>query len=393
MSWIDRLDTRLLIVTGDGREYNPLWLDANKNINYNVKGFDFVGKEGTFVERKEKSGTQFPLTLFFTGENCIELANNFEVSSRDKRPWRISHPFYNDIVCQPLSMAIDNATYNVSKITCVVWETIETKYPSESESISGKIVEIQEAVNTSSVDVAKENIKSPSTSSIQKLINTANSINAKYREIATTPDELLALKQLANDSFGAINNYVDSVSSTITSINSLINFPFQIIQTTEYKINRMVSLFNGLLGIFAPNSDEEKELYAQTSCGIIAASCSIVAFDSVGYTNRDEVVRVINNISSMYDSALANYDSLSYSQSPDIAIGLDSIVNITLSNLFDIAFNSKQERSIILLKDTNTILLAHKYWNDDLDAFMNYNDIGLSEYLQVKAGRTIKYLV
>jgi hypothetical protein len=115
MNWNDRLNTNILnITTGDGRSWQPLWVDAKKNINYNTEGFDFVGKEGTFVQREQKSGTQYPLIFYFQGEDCVDEGILFEISARDKRPWKVKHPFYDDILCQPLSMEIDNSVFNVT---------------------------------------------------------------------------------------------------------------------------------------------------------------------------------------------------------------------------------------------------------------------------------------
>ena len=38
MSWIERLDTKLKITTGDNKVYYPLWQESELNIEYNIEG-------------------------------------------------------------------------------------------------------------------------------------------------------------------------------------------------------------------------------------------------------------------------------------------------------------------------------------------------------------------
>jgi len=72
------------------------------------------------------------------------------------------------------------------------------------------------------------------------------------------------------------------------------------------------------------------------------------------------------------------------------------LVNYTISNLFNIAINAKQERSIIVEDDTNLVALAHRFYGlapDDstIEDLMLGNKIGLSELLIIKKGRKISY--
>ena len=88
MNWQDRLkNIQLIVITGDGKEYRPLWQNAVKNIKFNTEGFDFVGVEGTFVERKKGSGNQYPFVFYFQGDDKSETiykwCRNFNRSKSD----------------------------------------------------------------------------------------------------------------------------------------------------------------------------------------------------------------------------------------------------------------------------------------------------------------------
>jgi hypothetical protein len=77
-------------------------------------------------------------------------------------------------------------------------------------------------------------------------------------------------------------------------------------------------------------------------------------------------------------------------------IALNSLINFTVSNLFSIALKAKQERSIVLDKDSNWVLLTHRLYGIDkadknIEELMKSNDVGLNEILQVKKGRRVVY--
>ena len=169
MSWVTRIrDIQLTIVTGDGVEYRPLWKEARKNINFNREAFDFIGIRGTYVERKEVQGTQYPILLYFTGEDCIDVANRFEQSTRDPRPWTIKHPFYDDLTVQPLNLEFDNTQYNVSKITGTLWETITQKYPDDIVNAEKEIISAKQISDITVENTFTDDIETPEPSTIEK---------------------------------------------------------------------------------------------------------------------------------------------------------------------------------------------------------------------------------
>jgi len=54
MSWKNNLDNiKFSIKTGDGKEYYPLWKDAEFSKDYNASTFDFIDVEKSLVERKK----------------------------------------------------------------------------------------------------------------------------------------------------------------------------------------------------------------------------------------------------------------------------------------------------------------------------------------------------
>src|SRR5688500_16182415 len=113
MSWVEKIQRELIITTGDGKEYKPNWLNASKDVEYNVAQFNFPKIPGTLVAGGEPKGAQYSVEFYFQGEDHLDKFTAFEQSAKDKRPWTISHPFYGRLVVKPLALKFDHSKYNV----------------------------------------------------------------------------------------------------------------------------------------------------------------------------------------------------------------------------------------------------------------------------------------
>ena len=393
MNWQDRLDNiEFTIITGDGKEFKPLWRDAQFNIKFNSEGTDFVDISGTLIDRKKRQGRQFPLTFYFQGENHLDISREFNVSSADSRPWKITHPFYDEITAQPLSLNFDNTQYNVTKITGILWETLSEKFPT-SEVLPRKEIQILKSVLDTNSALIYENLISPTPLSIEPAGIAVDSTEARYDTITITSEDATKLKDAANSASSAALEIIQNPLRYAQRTQDLINLPFTIENNISNKINAVVNAYNDLFTIFFADPIS-LEVQANT---LISESCRIATDPSAeDYQNRNEVLDIIDKISSMYDDLITFYDSFPYNQNDENALNLDNIVNSALGNLFDIAFNAKQERTFLVEKDNNIVTLSHEFYgpgDDNLDRFIEQNEITLDEYLLVRKGRKIIYFV
>jgi hypothetical protein len=137
------------------------------------------------------------------------------------------------------------------------------------------------------------------------------------------------------------------------------------------------------------------------------AQASVTNITAADYVSADEVLAIASDLIDTYNLFVDKIDELqsdnggdedSFVADPETMIQLQEIVNYTVANLFSIALDSKQERSIVVESDTNVILLAHRFYGlqpDDstIDYLMTTNNLGLNDLLIIPAGRKIKYYV
>ncbi len=77
---------------------------------------------------------------------------------------------------------------------------------------------------------------------------------------------------------------------------------------------------------------------------------------------------------------------------------LYDMVVFTVANLFNLGFDSQQERVVYTEKETNLILLVHRYLgmdvnDENLERFRQINQIKMNENFKIRKGRKIVYYV
>ncbi|MNX97420.1 hypothetical protein D3C86_1297850 [compost metagenome] len=140
----------------------------------------------------------------------------------------------------------------------------------------------------------------------------------------------------------------------------------------------------------------------------IASYCNAVVNPIEGdYKLITELDKVSTDLVTMFEdyknrldgASVSIYDTTNYWQpDPIVQNNLSELVNYTNSNLYDLGVDSQQERIVYLDKDTNVILLAHRYLgldtnDENLELFIEINNIKFRELFRLKKGRKIKYYV
>lgn len=394
MSWLQRLEyIDFEIITGDGKSWKPLWKDFVKNINFNTEGFDFIGVDGTYVGRKRKSGNQYPLLFYFQGENCIDEAEAFEKSTKDSRAWIIKHPFLGSIKAQPISLQFDYTSYNTVKVTGTVWETISKKYPQSVELPSSVVNELKDNIDTSITSISDVSKIPISSENIQSGKGIVNDISNEYKLIAFKGSYLSSLIDLTRTAASAAENIISDYTNYINQTIALINFPFQVAQSIVSKLNAMNEAIGKLRVLLSSNS-KDAEMF-EVLAGSLVADAGRNSVNA-SYDNVTESLNTIDLLFNIYETYTNALEGSVKIPDGNLAQILDNLINTAISNLFEIAFEARQERRVILLKDSCAILLAHKYYgpgDDNLDDFINKNNISLDEYLIISKGREIVYFV
>lgn len=409
MSWLEQENTDLIIRTGDGKEYRPLWKPGTKAVEYNLSEFEYPEKEGTNVSRGTVKGAKYSMELIFQGDDHLDEAREFEQSAKDRRPWTVTHPHYGSILCHPFGLLFDNRASNVSVVTGTLIETMGEINPKVTVDPVDKINFDKGTLDDTFADVYANDVV-PETADVLTLkANNTALYNEGKKSIKSTIDfeTFTNLYNEANSAIIEMTSPVNDLTTTIQKVQRVISYPAQLEDTVKNRfallINQYTQIRATLANIFRKN---DKKTY-ENNQGVLISTMAVASVTNYNYSNANEVLSITETIMNTYNEYVADLDGLqtptgdeenSYIPDQSSMNALNELVNFTISNLLSIAIDSKQERFIYCEDDTNLILLAHRFYGltpDDstLKQVADTNNIGLNEYLQIRKGRKIVYYV
>lgn len=407
MSWKDKLkNSPFKIQTGDGKEYFPLLKIGSKTREYNSNTFEFIDVENSFISRKKPKSAKYELLFYFQGDNHVEKCDEFETSCNDERFWTIEHPYYGTIKGQPLSLSRNDSSLNLTEISVEFWESIIFEFPlqdlSLKDDIKQKKITLDENLSRSYVN--KTELKAADQNRMKQFVG---KINLSYNKLLTDVNYNKYQETLSTN-FSSIDKMLTDPSSLIKDISDLISTPSDFSSSVSFRITLIENLYNSMKGIIKFSNKNEKSFFECFGASLISSACLITFPPQANdYISKKDVEKISYKIDSIYSDYLKTMDD---SQSPIESVSnafsldftsqsiLNEIVNKTLYNLFDFAFKAKQERQVEIEKDSNLIVLTHRYLgldesDENIEIFRKMNNISNKNIFGIKKGTIIKYLV
>ena len=404
MAWKERLENiKFTIKTGDGSVYYPLWRDSVKSTKLNFAKYDFINVRGSFIDRKESESGSFPLNFYFTGEDNLDQAKAFENSAKDKRLWNVTHPFYGTLSGHPTNIERNDNSFGNTEINVLFWESIADDYPEDSDSIPDEVEDRVVRLNSLGIQnyVSKAQ---PQTGDINDLKSSIEISAARFEPDKFSFNDYRALK---NKALGDLNLLIQETLVAISTAQLVLSEPANFERNIRNKIDSVKSAYDEVKSTINQENRQSKYYFESQAATLIAN----LAKSSVNpllddYILRSDIESVNSELFGLYNDYLATIDAnqiplenINDEYSPDIDLqsALIDLVTYTSQSLFVLSFDARQERSVILEKDSNLIVLTHRFLglasDENLEIFKRINKIGLSEIYRIKKGRLITYYI
>ena len=404
MAWKERLENiKFTIKTGDGAVYYPLWRDSAKSTKLNFAKYDFINVKGSFIDRKESESGSFPLNFYFTGEDNLDQAKAFENSAKDKRLWTITHPFYGTLSGHPTNIERNDNSFGNTEINVLFWESIADDYPEDSDSIPDEVEDRVVRLNSLGIQnyVSKAQ---PQTGDINDLKSSIEISAARFEPDKFSFNDYRALK---NKALGDLNLLIQETLVAISTAQLVLSEPANFERNIRNKIDSVKAAYDEVKSTINQENRQSKYYFESQAATLIAN----LAKSSVNpllddYILRSDIESVNSELLGLYNDYLITIDAnqiplenINDEYSPDIDLqsALIDLVTYTSQSLFVLSFDARQERSIILEKDSNLIVLTHRFLglasDENLEIFKRINKIGLSETYRIKKGRLITYYI
>jgi hypothetical protein len=406
MTWEERINgIPFTIVTGDGREFKPLFKssDSEKSKEFNTTAFNFINVYGTLVDRKKPKSGKFPLTFYFEGEDNIGQVNAFENSADDPRAWTITHPIYDTIRGQPLSITRKDLFLNSTQITVDFWESIDADYPTTNFSVKDNTRDKHDLVYIAASESYVNNTVFAPTD-VSKNKESLESMAGVTLDLQTNTT-YANFQNALNKGLKAIDNLLSGPLNAIQTVQLFLDLPATYVRAVEGRLASYEATFRNLKQSVITLTD--KKYFESIGASTIASVClTAVNPVSTDYITMSDIEDVADRLVSMYvdyvlfmDGKRVSVYDVKNGWNPDAEVQskLSSLVNFTLGNLYELTFQAKRERTIFTSEKTNVILLTHRYIgldseDENINTMIANNNLRFNELFSIEKGREIKYI-
>lgn len=413
MSWEDNLANRIQITTGDGQVWEPLsTVQTNTaSFEYNVSEFEFPEIAGTKVDRRLRKGVRYPMELFFQGANCIIEGKAFVEAANDRRPWKVIHPIFGQFTGHPISIEMDASGINTFKISVTVVETILEDGAKTVFEPSENVKFILNKSKETNVATFESSIAEFETTDVVLMQNNTTALYNSASSSITDQNIFNEYSNLFHTAQTKINTALNDVLFGISFIQQFINYPASFILGIK---SRLVVIKNQCLALsdaldqFNAETYNEKKIFENNKGELINTLIQTISTPQENdYQNAVDIFYVIEQSLEMYNTFIGELQLLqdpngyqvgAYLPNAEFLESLSYSFNYAIANLFNIALTAQQERIVLLEEDSNVIIQTHRFYGlqqDDstLKRFIETNNIGLNETIQIKKGRKLVYYV
>lgn len=403
MTWEEKIQVPFFITTGDGQIFSPKWRGAEKEREFNTSQFEFINVYGTLVDRKKPQGAKLNLVFSFDGSDNIEMSDRFETACEDPRQWEIQHPIYGTIKGQPLSIKRDDSSLNITQITVSFMESISPDYPFENFSVKNNTMDKHRATSYALSVAGVTNVEfTPADISAQ-----TEGLKSMASDLETLQDDntYADFQNALNSGLKAIDGLLQEPLNALQTVQNFLDLPSTYERAIQGRVAAYENIYWRLKESIETYSDKK---YYESMAGTVLSLISVVLVTPIrgDYILVSDVANFLDRLGNLYADYQKTLDDLSVgindinnSYSPDAEAQslLSSQILYTLSNVYGFTFGAKREYIVYLTKDSNVILLTHRYLgldvnDENIDTFVKLNNIKFNELFVLKKGREIKYI-
>ena len=422
-----------------GKEFSFVFDNVSKETDLKTATFTFPEKDGAYIQSLGRGGRRFPLTCIFTGELCMQKADEFEAALEERGIGSLRHPVYGTRAVVPTGTIKREdglvTEVNTSTVTVTFSETNTDKeiLQSVTES-SSDITAAAEVFVDNAID---EFAASISLTSAPEVLQVENLCKDSAKIICDNIDnfaDMVATKKnfnlndITNGAYKAMRKIVNSATAPINDIRGyaatvlkLMRLPATIVCMPGEIITAYANMVRDIVKKFKNDPFGEKKVRNQYAVmklslqGAICAICEGTTFacgqssssaggssdgSQDGFSSREDAITAAEKVQEVFEAVKEKLDS---EVGKDVLIetsesysALLEVYQKTVALVLNTAFSLRKRRVIVLGRDRQIIeLLAELYGDIDshIDEFIVDNNLMLEELKVLPMGKEVAYYV
>jgi len=419
-SWDMRTIPFITLISPEFSIFMADWIGDDRTTNKKVAVYDYPNRNDTATLDLGKSGTSFPLRIFFHGHAADIDARDFEDALNESGKWEIIHPVVGYIRAQPLSFTVkDNPTESggVYEIQTEFLESIDVEELTLGSGFN-LLASIFDALavlaHIAALAVTIALAVQSAYREVQALRSTFTkskaTIQQRLASLAQTSGEILAsFNAKINEIETALDNTVIDISQVGSAIQQAIALPANISTDFNTRFQTYKKMTDDIFNL-APEGTEPEDRNIVLVQELVLSSIMITNATigtSSKFRTRQEAINAANAIREQFNAITANLDavqtnfkdqflaeqyfsnSASYTELADIT---SKAIQFIRKNAFDLSVEKR-------VKITNPVsimrFIIEEYGSDmkDIDQtlndFIDYNKLNGEEILLLPAGREV----
>lgn len=404
MSWKDRLQAGIVLVSPAGEEFIAYWRGDNRSVEKKLGVFDYPFYPGSMVQDLDVTATRYPISFFFEGPDHDLQAEAFFAACALRGVWTVNHPTKGVKTLQLIGVTEEIEPVENANITKFSTEWLEPMGEFASVSIRqlGAAAKSTAAVvREKASDQFVKGIKIEKPSALARFKAGVASVSGKIKSVLGPITQTVAEVNAAVESvYQGIQTSLQSATLSVVAlagqVQTLIDLPGQIENDLNTRIDAYTTLITDSLSRLDNSSNDSvtKELVAVTATASIN-----VAIVGTPLSTREEALSLIETITANFNTVTSALDagqsqwsgnlleSRYFSQSDaytDTVKMTAQMIDLLLRQAFDLAvakrFTLKTNRCPVEIALTEGV---------DLDKFISSNGLKGNDILLLPAGREI----
>lgn len=412
MAWTDRI-REAAYNSPQGTRQTFDFEDVQRSVDKKTAAFDFADADGTYIQDNGHSGRQYPLRVFFWGDDHDLEADAFEALLLERGTGRLEHPRYGVVDVVPFGTITQRddlkTAANQTIIEVSFWATTGIVYPTGQSDPASDVTDAVSEYNAAAADQFGSVVD---TDTAIERVSLKNSFSVLLDAATSTLGGIAAAQDDVRQQFGTIADSIRAGIDDLVAIPSdlaaqaiiLLQAPAQSIDAIATRLSTYAGLIDDLIdsdpaepGYDAreANTYHAAELYASTYVTGSVLSVVNTQFEtkSAALAAAEEILDQLAAVTAWRDD---NYASLSEIDTGESYQKLLTAAALAAGFLVEISFSLKQERRITLDRARSIIDLAAELYgsvDDKLDFLIQSNSLTGSEILELPRGREIVYYV
>ena len=410
MSWIDRL-REAAYTSPSGIRTVFSYEDVSRSVDKKGAAFNFPDADGTFIQDIGPTGRQYPLRIFFHGDDHDLQADAFENTLLETGAGVLDHPRYGQVDVVPFGSITQRddlkTAANQSVFELTFWQTNGIVFPDAQEDPGSAVIASLNTINQAAADQFNQSVI------IDTFSNRASLANIYKTILGQTKLGLEAVARATSSVEAQFNTVYNSIDQ---SIDTLVADPITLALQTSIFIeapSRAEAAIRDRLEAYSALIDEVTASFAMSDSDREKNTFHTKDFFSLGFLSGFILSAVNNQFDTksgalaVADQVLSEFDTLSQWRDDNFLLvneidtgesyqALQNAVALLAGFLVQISFTLKQERRIVLDRARSIIdLVAELYGSvdDQLDFFITSNNLDGDEILELPRGREIVYYI